>query len=66
MSLFKDISTDVIKLLCWIAFFIVLVFLASAAFYYIDFYINLEKNTKLVQKCMDEGNSEEVCNSRVY
>ena len=48
MSLFKDISTDVIKLLCWIAFFIALFFLASAAFYYIDFYINLEKNTKLV------------------
>ena len=66
MRLFKDISTDVIKLLCWIAFFIVLVFLTSAAFYYIDFCINLEKNTKLVQECMDEGNSEEVCNGRVY
>lgn len=66
MSLFKDISTDVIKLLCWIVFFIALFFLASAAFYYIDFYINLEKNTKLVQECMDKGNSEEVCNGRVY
>lgn len=66
MSLFKDITTDVIKLLCWIVFFIALFFLASAAFYYIDFYINLDKNTKLVQECMSAGLSEEVCNSRVY
>ena len=66
MSLFKDISTDVIKLLCWIIFFVALIFFASAAFYYIDFYINLDQNTKFVQECMDEGNSEEVCNSRLY
>jgi len=66
MSLFKDISTDVIKLLCWIVFFMVLFFIVSAAFYYWDFYINLEQNTKLVQECMDEGNSEEVCKGRIY
>ena len=66
MSLFKDISTDAIKLLCWIAFFIALLFLASAILYYTDFYINLDKNTKLIQECMNEGNSEEACRSRVY
>ena len=66
MSLFKDISIDVIKLLCWIALFIALIFLAGTAFYYIDFYINLDKNTKLVQECINEGNSEEVCNGRIY
>ena len=66
MSLFKDISTDAIKLLCWIVFFIALFFLASAAFYYIDFYMNVDKITKLVQECMDEGTSEEVCKGRVY
>ena len=66
MSLFKDISTDVIKILCWIAFFIALFFVASAVFYYVDFCINLERNTKFVQECMDEGNSEEACNGRVY
>ncbi|MBR1399424.1 MAG: hypothetical protein IJ564_04535 [Alphaproteobacteria bacterium] len=65
MSLLKDISTDVIKLLCWIGFFIALFFIATTAFYDWDFYINLEQNTKLIQECMDEGNSEEVCNSRV-
>lgn len=32
----------------------------------LNFYINLDKNTKLVQKCMNEGNNEEVCNGRIY
>ena len=66
MSLFKDISTDVIKLLCWMVFFFALFFIVTAAFYYLDFYINLAQNTRLVQECIDEGNSEEVCKGRVY
>lgn len=66
MNLFKDMSADAIKLLCWIASFIALLFLASAILYYADFYINLDKNTKLIQECMNEGNSEEVCRSRIY
>ena len=32
VSLFKDISTDVIKLLCWIGFFIALFFIALQLF----------------------------------
>ena len=66
MSLFKDISTDVIKLFCWILFFIVLFLIAGTSFYYLDYYVNLDKNTKLIQECIAEGNSEVSCKSRVY
>ena len=45
---------------------IVLFLIAGTAFYYLDYYVNMDKNTKLIQECIAEGNSEVSCKSRVY
>lgn len=66
MNLLKNILTDSVSLLIWIIAFIGIAFLIVQAFYYWNYYSNLEQNSKIIQECMAQGNSEESCKDRVY
>ena len=66
MNLLKNILNDSISLLIWIIAFVGIAFLIVQAFYYWDYYINFEQNSKIIQECINQGNSEESCKNRVY
>ncbi len=66
MNLLKNILTDSISLFIWIAAFVGIAFLIAMAFYYWNYYSNLEQNNKIIQECMAQGYSEQACKDRVY
>lgn len=66
MNLLKNILTDSVSLLIWIIAFAGIAFLIAMAFYYWNYYSNLEQNNKIIQECVAQGNSEESCKNRVY
>lgn len=66
MNLLKNILNDSIGLFIWIIACVGVAFLLAMAFYYWDYYSNLEQNNKIIQECMAQGNSEESCKNRVY
>lgn len=66
MNLLKNILTDSVSLLIWIIAFGGIAFLIAMAFYYWNYYSNLEQNNKIIQECMAQGNNEQSCKDRVY